>query len=98
MTHGMHCLILNNCRVCTNHHAYACVFVNAAVCADLIISVACSGVRSSTETLLIFTSWSPGTSRPSAGPPAHTKCPCVVVPEGVQSACAHTATGAADRL
>lgn len=43
------------------------------ISANLIISAACSGVRSSTATLLIFTSWSPGTSRPSAGPPAHTK-------------------------
>lgn len=41
--------------------------------ANLIISAACSGVRSSTATLLIFTSWSPGSSRPSAGPPAHTQ-------------------------
>lgn len=57
--------------------------VNAAVSANLIISAACSGVRSSTATLLIFTSWSPGTSRPSAGPPAHTKRPCVVIFQGV---------------
>ncbi len=73
------------------------MFVNAAVGADLIISAACSGVRSSTATLLIFTSWSPGTSRPSAGPPGYTKCPCVVMPEGVQLGSIHTAIGVDDR-
>lgn len=81
------------------NHAYStrvcvCVLVSAAVSADLIISAACSGVRSSTATLLIFTSWSPGTRRPSAGPPAHTKCPCVVTPGAVRSACIHAAAGA----
>ena len=84
----------NRVRVCV-----CCVVlsVNADVSVDLIISAACSGVRSSTATLLIFTSWSPGTSRPSAGPPGYTKCPCVVMPERVQLACIHAATGIDDR-
>lgn len=94
----VHNLISNSILgACTNKHACSCVFVDAAVGVDLIISAACSGVRSSAATLLIFTSWSPGTSRPSAGPPAHTKCLCVVMPEGVQLACIHTATGVDDR-
>ncbi len=74
-----------------------CVCVKTAVSVDLIISAACSGVRSSTATLLIFTSWSPGTSRPSAGPPGHTKCPCVVKPEGVQLICIHAAAAVDNR-